>query len=144
MYGISEDTVQAIREMVAPWSVDSTLLPYVNEDGSYGYVDFSHGSFYDTVTNPVQAVLNGGNAKSDQPLVTGLAEGMVRAIGRLVDPFISESIWMGVAMDILGRGGVTRRGTRIFNDRDTVGNKVWASIKHAAYTMSPGSLPQMI
>jgi len=143
LYGISEDTVQAIREMVAPWSVDSTLLPYVNEDGSYGYVDFSHGSFYDTVTNPVQAVLNGVNAKSDQPLVTGLAEGMFRAIGRLVDPFVSESIWMGVAMDIFGRGGVTRQGSRIFNERDTVGNKIWASIRHAAYTMSPGSLPQL-
>ncbi|SVC53630.1 uncharacterized protein METZ01_LOCUS306484, partial [marine metagenome] len=143
LYGISEDTVKAIREMVAPWSVDSTLLPYINEDGSYGYVDFSHGSFYDTVTNPVQAVLNGVNANQDQPLVTGLAEGMFRAIGRLVDPFVSESIWMGVAMDIFGRGGVTRRGTRIFNERDTLGNQVWASIKHAAYTMSPGSLPQM-
>jgi hypothetical protein len=46
-------------------------------------------------------------------------------------------------MDIYGRGGVTRRGTRIFNERDTLGNQIWASIKHAAYTMSPGSLPQM-
>ena len=85
--GVSRDKVQAIREMVAPWSVDSTLLPYVNEDGSYGYVDFSHGFFYDTVTNPVQSIVNAVHANQDQPLVTGLAEGMVRAIGRLVEPF---------------------------------------------------------
>ena len=143
LYGISEDKIQAIREMVAPWSVDSTLLPYVNEDGSYGYVDFSHGSFYDTITNPVQAVLNGVNANDDKPLVTGLANGVVRAIGRLIDPFISESIWLGVVQDLFARNGVTRDGRRIFNERDTLGNKIWASMKHAAYTMSPGSLPQL-
>jgi len=143
LYGITEDKVQAIREMVAPWSVDSTLLPYRNEDGTYGYVDFSHGFFYDTVTNPVQSVINAVNANQDQPLVTGLAEGMVRAIGRLVEPFVSESIWMGVAMDVLIRNGVTRRGTRIFNPREPLGDKIWKSVKHAAYTMSPGSLPQL-
>ena len=143
LYGLTEEHVQALREMVAPWSVDSTLLPYVNEDGSYGYVDFSHGSFYDTVTNPVQAVLNGVNANDDKPLVTGLADGMVRAIARLVDPFISESIWAGVVMDIMARKGVTRDGRRIFNERDTLGNQIYASLKHAAYTMSPGSLPQL-
>ena len=143
LYGISRDKVQAIREMVAPWSVDSTLLPYVNEDGSYGYVDFSHGFFYDTVTNPVQSIVNAVHANQDQPLVTGLAEGMVRAIGRLVDPFVSESIWMGVAMDILVRNGVTRQGKRIFNPREPLGDKIWKSVKHATYTMSPGSLPQL-
>lgn len=143
LYGLTEEHVRALREMVAPWSKDSTLLPYVNEDGTYGYVDFSHGSFYDTITNPVQAVLNGVNANDDKPLVTGLADGMVRAIGRLVDPFISESIWLGVVQDLLARKGVTREGRRIFNERDTLGNKIYASFKHAAYTMSPGSLPQL-
>ena len=143
LYGVSRDKVQAIREMVAPWSVDSTLLPYVNEDGSYGYVDFSHGFFYDTVTNPVQSIVNSVHANQDQPLVTGLAEGMVRALGRLVDPFVSESIWMGVAMDILVRNGVTRQGKRIFNEREPLGDKIWKSVKHASYTMSPGSLPQL-
>jgi hypothetical protein len=143
LYGIAEDKVQAMREMVAPWSVDSTLLPYRNDDGTYGYVDFSHGFFYDTITNPVQAVINGVNSNKDQPLVTGLAEGMVRAMGRLVEPFVSESIWMGVAMDVLVRNGVTRRGTRIFNPREPLGDKIYKSIKHATYTMSPGSLPQL-
>jgi len=143
LYGITEDKVQAIREMVAPWSVDSTLLPYRNEDGTYGYVDFSHGFFYDTITNVGQSVVNGVNANDDKPLVTGLAQGMIRAVGRLLEPFVSESIWMGVAMDVLVRKGVTRRGTRIFNEREPLGDKIWKSIKHASYTMSPGSLPQL-
>ena len=143
LYGLTEEHVQAIREMVAPWSVDSTLLPYVKEDGSYGYVDFSHGNFYDTIVNPIQAITNGVNAKADQPLVTGLVEGMTRAIGRMIDPFVSESIWLGVVMDIWGRGGVSRQGTRIFNEREPLGTKIYKSIKHAAYTMSPGSLPQV-
>ena len=143
LYGITEDKVQAIREMVAPWSVDSTLLPYRNEDGTYGYVDFSHGFFYDTITNVGQSVVNGVNANDDKPLVTGLAQGMIRAVGRLLEPFVSESIWMGVAMDVLVRKGITRRGTRIFNEREPLGDKIWKSIKHASYTMSPGSLPQL-
>ena len=143
LYGLTEEHVQALREMVAPWSVDSTLLPYVKEDGSYGYVDFSHGNFYDTVVNPFQSIVNGVNAKADQPLVTGLVEGMTRAIGRMIDPFVSESIWLGVVMDIWGRGGVSRDGRRIFNEREPLGSKIYKSIRHAAYTMSPGSLPQL-
>jgi hypothetical protein len=50
---------------------------------------------------------------------------------------------MGVAMDVLVRKGITRQGTRIFNPREPLGDRIWKSIKHATYTMSPGSLPQL-
>ena len=143
LYGISKEKMRAIREMVAPWSEDSTLLPYVNEDGSYGYVDFSHGFFYDTVVNPIQAVTAQVDKYENEPLTVGMGRGIMKAMSRLLKPFVDESIWMGVAMDVLVRNGETRDGRRIFNEREPLGDKWWKAIKHATYTMSPGSLPQL-
>jgi hypothetical protein len=142
LYGITREKVAAIREILPSWSQDSTILP-VYEDGKYKYIDFSHGFFYDTMTNPVQSVLAQVDAKPEEPLVTGLVHGITRATARFMEPFISESIWFSVLNDILIRNGVTRDGRRIFNPRDKWHNKVWESWKHTAYTLSPGSLPQL-
>jgi hypothetical protein len=142
LYGITREKVAAIRELLPSWSQDSTILP-IYEDGKYKYIDFSHGFFYDTMTNPVQSVLAQVDAKSEEPLVTGLVHGITRATARFMEPFISESIWFSVLNDLLIRNGVTRDGRRIFNPRDKWHNKVWESWKHTAYTLSPGSLPQL-
>jgi hypothetical protein len=60
-----------------------------------------------------------------------------------MEPFVSESIYLGVVLDLFARNGVTRKGTRIFNERDSFGNRLSAAFKHAAYQLSPGSLPQV-
>ena len=83
-----------------------------NVDGQYKYIDFSRGFFYDTITQPMQAVVNSMEENKDKPVIPGLAEGLVRALGRLVEPFVSESIWVGGIMDIWMRGGVTKQGVR--------------------------------
>jgi hypothetical protein len=54
--------------MLPTWSEDNTILP-VYENGKYKYIDFSHGFFYDTMTQPVQTVLSGVQKNPDQPLV---------------------------------------------------------------------------
>jgi hypothetical protein len=142
LYGVSREQVRAIREMLPEWSKDSTILP-VYENGKYKYVDFSHGFFYDTAVNPVQSVLAQVDKKGDQPLMVGLIEGLSRAMARLVEPFISESIWLGTVLDSFARKGETRDGRRIWNEEDTWENKLWAAFKHSAYVNSPGSFPAL-
>ena len=142
LYGVSREKVAAMRELLPSFSKDNTILP-VYENGKYKYIDFSHGFFYDTLLNPVQSVLANVEAKDEEPLIKGLATGMAKAMSSFMEPFVSESIYLGVVLDLFARNGVTRKGTRIFNERDSIGNKLSAAFKHAAYQLSPGSLPQV-
>ena len=142
MYGFTTEKLNALREFLPWFSADSTILP-VYVDGQYKYVDFSRGFFYDTITQPVQAVVNSMEENKDKPVIPGLAEGLVRATGRLVEPFVSESIWVGGILDLLARGGVTRKGVRVFNPRDDFGRKIQLSVQHLAKQYSPGSRIQI-
>ena len=62
---------------------------------------------------------------------------------RLVEPFVSESIWLSGWFDVFARGGVTSKGTKIWNEEDAPGDKAWKTMKHLALLYSPGSAIQM-
>jgi len=151
LYGITRDQLQAMRELIAPWSTGSTILPIRVKDEEtgkweYKYVDFSHGFFYDTVLNPIQQVITSAEVKDDEPLIKAMVLGMAKGLDRMVEPFISESIYYAVIADLLIRGGKTRDGREIFNPREDwfgENGKLMKSIKHATYQMAPGSLAQM-
>jgi len=142
LYGITKDELYAIKEFLPWFSEDSTVIP-VYEDGKYKYIDFSRAFFYDTVTNPIQAIITKMEQSKDEAVIPGLVKGMVAGFARLVEPFVSESIWIGGVLDIYARGGKTKQGQRIWNDRDADGDKVWKTFKHLARLYSPGSNIQM-
>ena len=73
-----------------------------------------------------------------------IVEGMARAVSRFVEPFISEAMWVGGILDIFARGGETRSGSRVFNERDDLGTKISKSISHQAKIASPGSRVQIM
>ena len=146
LYGITRPEVTAMRQMLPEWSGDSTIIP-IKRNGKYYYADFSHGFFYDTVSQIPASVLSQVDQSmrlgDDKPLVTGIAQGMIKAMGQLIDPFISESIYIGTALDIFVRNGTRADGSRIWNPRDSLGDKVSKSLIEAAYRLSPGSVPQI-
>jgi hypothetical protein len=142
LYGISRDQLAAIREFVPEWSKDNIILP-VYENGKYKYIDFSHGFFYDTMVAPVTATVNKVDELDEKPLLEGLTKGMIRAFGKAIQPFVSESIYVGAVFDIFTRNGLDENGNRVFNPRDTLGNKLRDAYKHVAYKLSPGSFPQL-
>ena len=141
-YGFTREKLNALKEFVPWFSADSTVLP-VYVDGKYKYIDFSRGYFYDTIINPVQAIITQVEKDKEGPLIPALAEGMVRASWRLVEPFVSEAIWVGGILDILARGGKTRQGTQVYNPREPLGDKIKKAIMHQAKIVSPGSRVQM-
>ena len=142
LYGISRDVAGAIREFVPNWSADNTLLP-IYENGEYKYIDFSHSFFYDTMISPVSTILNTVDKDKEAPLMQSLFEGMVKAGQKILDPFISESIWFNGMMDIYARNGVDENGRRIWNPRDSLGQKFKAGMEHLAYKYSPGNYPAL-
>ena len=71
LYGITKDELYAIKEFLPWFSEDSTVIP-VYEDGQYKYIDFSRAFFYDTVTNPIQAIITKMEQSKDEPVIPGL------------------------------------------------------------------------
>jgi hypothetical protein len=143
MYGITRDELAAMRRFLPEWSRESTIIPSKDKDGNYYYTDFSHGFAYDTIVNPIQSVIANVEGNDEAPLIKGLTDGTIKAIGRLVDPFISESIWVQALQDLYARGGRTDTGSQIWNPRDPEGDKMFKGLKHLAEALAPLSYPQI-
>jgi hypothetical protein len=73
-----------------------------------------------------------------------ILEGMTKAMGKVLEPFVQEAIWTSTVLDLFVRGGETRDGRRVFNERDTLGDKISKSFQHAAYELSPFSYAQVL
>jgi hypothetical protein len=146
LYGLGRDKIIAMREILPVWSEDNTIIG-IYEDGKYKYIDFSHGFFYDTMIQPVNTIASNIErakaANEDDPLMVGFANGLTRALGKVLEPFFSESIWFGAVTDILLRNGVKDNGSPVWNPEDSLMTKWIKSTEHVAYTLSPGSLPQL-
>ena len=143
LYGVTRDQLNAIREVLPTWSEDNTILP-IYEDGKYKYIDFSHGFFYDTMIQPAQTTLSTVQRNPNAPLVPSILDGMVKAMGKVLEPFVQEAIWTSTVFDIFVRKGVTKDGRRVFNERDELGDKISKSFQHAAYELSPFSYAQVL
>ena len=146
LYGITRDKIIAMREVLPTWSEDNTIIG-VYENGKYKYIDFSHGFFYDTMTQPVNTIIaNVEKAKvanEEDPLIVGFVNGITKAMGKTLEPFFSESIWTGAVFDVLVRNGIKENGAPVWNPEDSLMTKWQKSTQHVAYTLSPGSLPQL-
>jgi hypothetical protein len=145
LYDVTEEEMEAIKRYVPDWSKNSTIVPIRTEDGKLKYVDFSHANAYDTLTRPVQTVLNAvAEGRTDEDgIMDDFLAGLFTATKELGEPFVSESIWTEAAADIIGRGGRTRSGSRIYNDLDTPGDKAQAIMKHLVEAQMPFSAGQI-
>ena len=145
IYNVADEEIDAMRRYVADWSKNSVLIPFRNDDGKLSYIDFSHLNAYDTVTRPIQTVLNAVNqGRADEDgLVDDFILGMIESTKELGSPFISESIWTEGLADIFVRNGLTREGRRLWNPEDTAGDKISSSIGHLVETQAPLNWKQL-
>ena len=145
VYNIADDEIDAMRRYVADWSKNSVLVPFKDADGKLSYIDFSHLNAYDTVTRPIQTVLNKVNAgRADEDgLLDDFVLGMFESTKELGSPFISESIWTEGLADIFVRAGKTREGRSLWNPKDAIGDKMSKSISHLVDTQMPLNWKQM-
>ena len=68
----------------------------------------------------------------DKPVLPALVDGLGKAAYRLVEPFVSESIYFEAINDILSRGGVTDTGSRLYNEEEPEGEELVCMIATAA------------
>ena len=148
IYDISKDEIDAMRRYVADWSKNSTLIPFRDDEGKLSYIDFSHLNAYDTVTRPIQTVVNAVNeGRADEDgLIDDFVLGLIESTKELGQPFISESIWTEALQDvspILGRGGKDATGRAIWNPEDSLGDKMYKGVGHLVEAVAPLNWKQM-
>ena len=146
LYNVTEDEMDAMRRYVADWSKNSTLIPLRDkETGKLKYVDFSHMNAYDTITRPLQTVLNRvGQGEEDMDgIMDDFILGIVDSTKELGLPFISESIWTEALTDIVIRKGRTPEGYQVWNPEDTIGGKVSGMVGHLVESQAPFNYKQL-
>ena len=145
LYDISRDELEAIRRYVPKWSKNSTLIPLKGDDGKFKYIDFSHMNAYDTLTRPIQTVIN--RVQSGEQDKDGIMDdfilGLFESTKELADPFITESIWTEALADLYMRGGETRDGFRVYNEEDSLGNQIYNSLAHLIKAQAPLNYQQL-
>ena len=145
LHNVTQDELNAMRRYVADWSKNSTLIPLRDKDNKLKYVDFSHANAYDTISRPIQSVINAVQAgeKDKDGIMDDFLKGVITATSELGEPFISESIWSEALFDLFVRNGRTRRGSRVFNEDDLPGTKMSEGIKHLIEAQMPFSAKQL-
>ncbi len=146
IYDYTEDEVQALKRFLPDWSKNSTILPMKDEEGNLKYIDFSHGFAYDTVTRPVQTVLNmvAAGEEDNKTLMEGFMKGLAVSTSELGAPFISESIWTEAFLDVIRGGGKTKDGKVLYTDATPMNERVTAIMSHLVRAVAPFSAQQMI
>ena len=142
---VSDEELDAMRRYVPEWSKNSVLVPFKDKEGKLSYVDFSHLNAYDTLTRPIQTVINSvtSGREDKDGIMDDFILGLIESTKELAQPFISESIWTEALQDvapILGRGGVDASGREIYNKDpaiDPIGSKIMKSVAHLVEAQAP-------
>ena len=146
IYNVTEEERAALKNYVASWSKNSTLVPIRDEKtGKLSVIDFSHSNAYDTLSRPIQTILNkvaAGEGDRDG-LMDDFFAGMIEATKELGSPFISESIWTEALADLYFRGGETREGFRVWKEKDSLGTQFQKGIVHLAQAQAPLNWKQL-
>ena len=148
IYDVSKDEIDAMRRYVPSWSKNSTLIPFKDEEGKLSYVDFSHLNAYDTLTRPIQTVLNAVNeGRTDKDgIMDDFLLGLIESTTEIGAPFFTEAIWTEALQDIapvLGRKGLTADGRKIWNDEDSPGDKMSKALAHLVEAQAPFNWKQL-
>jgi len=148
IYDVSKDEIDAMRRYVPSWSKNSTLVPFKDEEGNLSYVDFSHLNAYDTLTRPIQTVLNAVNeGRTDKDgIMDDFLLGLIESTKEIGSPFFTEAIWTEALQDVapvLGRKGLTSDGRKIWNDEDSPGDKMSKALAHLVEAQAPFNWKQL-
>ena len=146
LYDVTDEERAALKNYVASWSKNSTLVPIRNkETGKLSVIDFSHSNAYDTLSRPIQTILNrvaAGEGDRDGMLDDFYA-GMIEATKELGMPFVTESIWTEALADLYMRGGETREGFDVWESKDSLGLKFEKGIYHLMMSQAPLNWKQL-
>ena len=148
--GINEDKMDAFqRNFAADYERNSVLIPLTSPDskGNFKYFNFSYTNPYNTIIQPINAVLKAygdGTLKKDSvgTIVKNSLFGTMErpgAIYELFSPFFTESIGLETLADVVYRDGKTKSGSYVYYPQDDDLTKISRGIGHFFSTLEPGA-----
>ena len=146
IHDITDEQLDAMRRFVAPWAKNSPLFPAgIDEDGNYKFIDLGHILAYETVVKPARAILLeiAKGETDEERLLESLQDAGFRAAGEILEPFVSESIWTSLVLDLTSRGGKTRSGKKIWNPEDSRGTKAFKALQYVTTQILPLNYKQL-
>jgi hypothetical protein len=148
LYGGTEEVEAAIRTLsLAPYAKGTSLFLTRDEDGSWKYIDASGAFVYDTVTNPIQAVIaqtaQDRTFKPGTPLKVSVFDGLAQGFKRFIAPYFEPSIWYETMLSLYARNGVTENGNSLWNQEAPEGEKFEKALKYTLKNVAPFSAQQM-
>lgn len=76
------------------------------------------------------------------PVIPAVYKGLIKGIGKLMSPFISESIWLETFNNLFVRNGVTKDGKKLWNEKMDASDKILEAVKYFVGQVAPGSYKQ--
>ena len=150
--GVGQDIMDSFQRSFAPeYQKNSTLIPLTkpDENGKFKYVNFSYSNPYNSILQPINAVLKAygdGTLNKDSvdkivlnSLFGNPVTGRPGALTEFFSPFVEESIGTERAFDIIFRDGRKQSGGRIFYPTDDLQTKIARGLEHVMGGLTPGA-----
>ena len=160
--GVSEEQMKAYqRSMAPPWEKNARLIPIGrDEEGNIQYINYSYSNPYDLLERIAIGALNKYESSELQGKNTAVSvmNAFNESMSEIIKPFTEESIALGKIRDVIdpetevialrqlgqivgGRAGRTIVGAKVYNEQDSVGDKMAKSFKHMLEGFIPSGVP---
>ena len=160
--GVSEEQMDAYkRSMAPPWEKNARLIPLGrDEKGNIQYVNYSYSNPYDLLEKIATSAINQYETSQLQgkSAPVSVMNAFNESMSEIIKPFTEESIALGKIRDVIdpetevlglrqlgqivgGRSGRTIVGAKVYNEEDSVGDKMAKSFKHMLDGFIPSAVP---
>ena len=136
LLGTAYEEIEAMRTLVPPWSQNSPLIVWKDENGKYNYIDIGYTDPFAMFAKPIYGLLRGETIEES---LYGSTDGYHRGLLReVMEPFVQEDMVFGKLLEVYN--GETATGRPIYNRTDdrTVKLQKIASHLFGERGLSPG------
>jgi hypothetical protein len=138
-----DDQQMSDLERLAPYYMDGhTLVPLSRAgDPNIEFIDLSYMMPYDFAVAPARAALQiyGQQRSVGASQAEQIRQGLFAGLGKLMEPFASESLIGERVLNVTTRNGVTPTGQEIFDENTPFAEKMGRATTHVLSGFSPGA-----
>lgn len=152
MTGTTPEQMEAMYAELPSFFAGNDIAVTANDQkGKLEYINLSYTMPYAFAIDPAVAGLRAYNeaGRLGKDEMNQIMSGIWASVTSYSDPFASQSMSSERILDVLprealGRGGVTLTGSKVYNETDTLWDKVLSSINHLTATYIPGYAREIV
>lgn len=150
--GTTPEQMEAMyAELPSFFAGNDIVVTQNDQKGKLEYVNLSYTLPYSFAVDPAVAGIRAYNEgeRLGKDELSKISSGIWASVTSYADPFASQSMSSERILDVLprellGRGGVTLTGSRVYNETDTLSDKALSSINHLMATYIPGYAREIV